>query len=60
MIAVTRTRIGASCDPRTHAGHPPAWYKPGVRQKLALLVAGATGVILLAAAVLLALARSLP
>jgi len=30
-----------------------------VRQKLALLVAGATGVILLAAAALLALARSL-
>ena len=49
----------ASCDPRTHAALPTAWYKPGVRQKLALLVAGVTGLVLLAAAALLALARSL-
>jgi len=56
---VTSSGRGASCDPRTHAALPPAWYKPGVRQKLALLVAGAAGVILLVAAALLALARSL-
>jgi hypothetical protein len=36
-----------------------AWYKPPVRQKLAMLAAAATGVVLLVAAILLAYARSL-
>jgi hypothetical protein len=40
-------------------GARPAWYKPAVRQKLAMLAAAAAGLVLLGAAALLVVARSL-
>lgn len=53
-----RLRTGL-CGARAQASPRPAWYKHQVRQKLAMMAAAATGIILLGAAILLAYARSL-
>jgi hypothetical protein len=55
--------VTPNLEPRAAPGRKrfdaPAWYKHLVRQKLAMLAALATGVVLLGAAILLAYARSL-